>query len=369
MDTEPQRAQAYASSKRKLWLLDGVVTLGFLMGIIATGGSRLWAGWVEAHAAGDFFQVALYAGGLSVAATMITLPIDWFRGYLLEHRFNLSTQSFIGWAIDYAKQLALGSVLGLLVVESLWALIRWDPKTWWAWAALFWFGYSVLLTRIAPALLIPIFYKQRPLADAKLQERLSQLLSTCGEKMRSIFEIDLSRTTRKANACLTGLGKSRRVLLSDTLISNYPLAEIEAVLAHELGHHRHHHLWILMVSGSLVSGVGFLGIHAGISRYAHLLGVGSIAELPALPAIGLGLFLFNLGAGPVLCGISRALEAQADFFSLKATGNPQAFMDAMRRLSRQNLAEISPPRWAVWLLYDHPPIEERIRMAQGFAGG
>ena len=365
---DAQRAKEYARWKRKLWLLDLVVTLGLLWGVLASGIAQRLSPWVESRVGAALFQVALYVFILGGAATVLTLPLDWIRGFYLEHRFQLSTQNFSQWLWEQAKQMMVGGALGLILVEVLSSLIRGNPAIWWMWAALFWLGWSVVLARLFPTLLIPIFYRQRILPDKALAQRLEKFLSSRGARVAGIFEINLSRTTRKANACLTGLGKTRRVLLSDTLVADYPPQEIEVVLAHELGHHRHRHIGILIGVSSLFAGLGFFLVDRVVSLWLASLGIAGMGTLAALPAIGLGLFLFQFLSMPVIHGVSRRLEAQADLFALKSTEDPQAFIEVMRRLAKQNLAEMNPPRWAEWLLYDHPPIAKRIAMAQAYRG-
>ena len=184
--------------------------------------------------------------------------------------------------------------------------------------------------------------------------------------MQGIFELNLSKTTRKANACLCGLGRTRRVLVSDTLLTAYPPEEVEVVLAHELGHHRLRHIGILILVSTAATGVGCFWVDRAIRRLISPLGLTGLDDLSVLPLTALGLFLAGLLLLPLTQGISRFLERQADRFALQQTGNPQAFIATMRRLAGQNLAEIDPPRWVEWLLYDHPSIRKRIALAEQY---
>lgn len=358
------RSKEYARIRRWLWLADEAVSLGLLAGLLISGVAQQVGQWTLTQTPAWPLQVALYAGFLGLVSSVVLFPLESFGGFFLERRFGLTTQTFGGWLVDHGKQLAVGGILGLAMIELLSFFLRARPENWWIWAGFGWMAGSVLLTRVAPVWIIPLFYKQKPMQDLQLKEQLDQLLERCAIPVRGIFEINLSRTTRKANACLCGMGRSRRVLLSDTLLDRYPPEEVQVVLAHEVGHHRGHHIRTLI----LASGIGiffssFL-IHRTAGAVMAPLGLAGWSDLAVLPLIGLGFGLTGLVLMPVLNGLSRRLEAQADRFALEKTGNASAFIGAMRRLAEQNLAEIDPPRWVEWLFYDHPAIARRIAMAE-----
>jgi len=363
------QARIYALWKRGLWVIDLLLTVGLMGGVMATGLAQSWRSWVVARIPSWPLQTAIYVGVLGVGLTIFSLPLDWFRSFTLEHRFGLSTQRLPQWLWEQFKQFTIGGALGLILVEGLVALIRLKPETWWLWAALFWMGWSVLLTRVAPIWLIPIFYKQRPLENTGLRQRLEALLNRCGTRVGGIFELDLSRTTRKANACLCGMGRTRRVLVSDTLLAAHPPEEVEVVLAHEVGHHRFHHLGILIFVSALATSFSCLLVDRtarfGLARF----GLSGLADLAALPLIGLLFLAASLLLMPLLNGLSRRLEKQADQYALDQTDDPQAFIATMKRLAERNLAELDPPRWVEWLFYDHPSISKRIALAQGRLAG
>ena len=362
----PTDPALYAALKRRFWLADLGLTLALFCVLLFSGAALGWGRWVGARVGPWPAQVALYAGALWAVAALVSFPLDWIRGFRLEHRFGLSTQSFASWLKDHAKGLALGGAMGLGIAEGLSLLLRAAPDHWWVWAAAAWMAWSALLTQVAPTLLIPLFYKQQPLEQGPVRERLEALLARCKTRVGGIFSVNLSRTTRKANACLCGLGGSRRVLLSDTLLSRTPVEEVEVVLAHELGHHCLRHIGIGIALSAAATAVSCFGVDRLARGGMSGLGIAGLADLPALLVIGFGLFLAGLLMMPVTQGVSRRLERQADQFALDQTRNPAAFISAMRRLAEQNLAEQNPPLWAEWLLYDHPPISKRIKMAEEF---
>jgi len=361
-----QEARQYAKRKRQLWLADLGVTFALLVGLLVSGWAQAFGQWVSIRVQGWPLQTAVYVGVLWGGLTLIGFPLDWIRGFWLEHRFGLSNQRGRQWAIEYGKTLAVGAILGLILVEGLAGLLQFSPERWWLWAAFAWLGWSVVLARVAPTLLIPIFYRQRPLSNEALRARLEQFLERCSMPVKGIFELNLSRTTKKANACLTGMGKTRRVLVSDTLASKYPAEEVEVVLAHEVGHHRLHHTGILIGVSTIATAVSCFAVHHLLQVTLARLGLLSLADLAVLPLVGLYLLVANLILMPITNGLSRRLEARADRFALEQTGNPNAFIATMQRLGEQNLAETTPPRWVEWLLYDHPAISRRINMAEHF---
>ncbi len=361
-----EKAKVYSKAKRGLLLADLALTVSALAILLASGWARTLEGWITGRISLWPAQVAVYVGSIGLGMALVGLPLDWFGSFVLEHRFGLATQRFGQWLWDFLKRFCIGGILGLLVVEGLVALIRWRPQTWWGWAAFAWIGWSTLLTRLAPTLLIPIFYKQQPLKDSDLRQRLESFLERCKVRVRGIFELNLSRTTRKANAMLCGLGGTRRVLVSDTLLSTHTPEEIEVVLAHEIGHHRFHHLGLLIAVGAVGTAFSCFVVHRLAQDWLNPLGLKGLTDLAALPLIGLVFLGTGLVGMPVSNGISRWLERQADRFALETTGHPKAFISTMRQLAKQNLSETDPPRWVEWLLYDHPPIAKRIVMAQEY---
>ncbi len=362
-----EKAKPYARAKRKAWLLELALALGFLTAVSFTPAARALRSWVADLVSGWPLQTALFVTVLSAGFTLLEFPLTLYRSFVLEHRFGLSNLAFPKWLWDYIKQLLVGGLLSLLVIEGLVFIIHRARENWWLWATGGWFLWSCFLTWVMPVVLLPLFYRQRPLDNEALRQRLECFLERCGTRVRGIFEVNLSRTTKKANACLCGLGASRRVLISDTLLTSYPPEEVEVVLAHELGHHRKRHLGIHLGVGTLAVGLSFLAADYAVGAWGSSLGLSGIFDLAALPVAALVFLVVGTLLLPVTNGVWRFLEAQADRFALAATGNPEGFVAAMRRLAQQNLAELSPPRWVEWLLYDHPSLARRIAMAENLA--
>jgi len=250
------------------------------------------------------------------------------------------------------------------VVAIYWLLAA-TPETWWLWAALFVILLSVVLANLAPILILPLFFKLRPLNDAELEARLVRLAQRAGAKVRSVFTMDFSAKSTGANAALIGLGNTRRIVLSDTLFGRYSPDEIGVILAHELGHQVHHHIPKLIAIQSASTLVGFCLAGLALGWAVPWLGYSSIADPAAFPLLALVLALFALLIGPLMSAYSRRLERSADSYALALSDNPAGFVQMMTKLTNQNLSESQPSRW-VKLFYDHPAYLERVALARRY---
>lgn len=325
-----------------------------------------------AHGAGLawWVEVLVVAGVLGAPWGLINLPLDYYIGFVLPHRFQLSTQSRAGWLADVAKGTLLSILLGSPLLVGLYSVMRATPDRWWLWSAIGFSGVSIALSAVAPVLLMPIFFKFRPLDEvhSELNARLLELARRSGTPVRGVFTFDMSRRTRAANAALVGLGRTRRIILGDTLLSEFNVDEIETVLAHELGHHVHADIPLLIAAQSGVTLVSFFLVAQTAAWLFPYLGLASIADPGGVPAVTLLLGATSLAGVPFANAFSRWRETLADDYSVRLTRNPSAFAQALIRLANQNLAEAEPPWWAVLLLSSHPPLGHRIRRAVGRIG-
>ncbi len=315
----------------------------------------------------DAMNVVAMTMALIVILQLTELPFAYYQGYLLEHRYGLSTQTLGHWVSDYAKGIALGVVLAVAGTSVVFAALRNAPGSWW-WISAAIFAVAMIgLAQLAPVVLLPIFYKFKPLDRPALVDRLMTLAARARTDVVGVFEWVLSGHTRKANAALAGMGKTRRILLSDTLLTDYSEDEIEVILAHELAHHVHRDLWrgIGVQAVSLL--VGFFLADAVLRAVAGVLGLRGISDPAALPLLLLLGGIWSFVVMPFANAMSRAQERAADRYALKTTRNVDAFVTAMKRLSQQNLAEEHPSPIVQWLFYSHPPIRERIDAARAFA--
>ena len=312
--------------------------------------------------------VIVYVGLLLLLNEIGSLPVSLYSGFMLEHRYGLSTERAGGWFVDQVKSLAVGFVLSSGAATIVYAAIRYSPHNWWLPAGLALALIVTGLTNIAPVLLLPIFYRVKPLDRETLRVRLLGLADRAGATVLGAYEWGLGEKTRKANAALTGLGTTRRILISDTMLAEYTDDEIEVVLAHELAHHVHGDLWkgILFESALILAGL-YLAARV-LEQLAPSLGFRGSADVAGMPLLVLTTGVVSFVMLPLAHAMSRAFERSADRFALALTRNPAAFVSAMRRLAAQNLAEEHPSRLVQILFYSHPPVRERIAAAQGFRG-
>lgn len=311
-------------------------------------------------------DVPLLAGVLILIGgnALLTLPLAYYRGVLLERRYELSSQSGRGWAVDQAKGLGLSLVLGIGGAELVYLAIRWQPVWWWIPATIGAALFLLLLARLAPVLLLPLFYRFTPLERPELRDRLLSLSERAGVPVLGVYEWALGAKTRRANAALTGSGRTRRILLSDTLLSDYSDDEIEVVLAHELAHHVHRDIPKALAFEILLIAAALFSASLVLAWAAPVLGLNGAADPRGLPLLVLSVSVVMLIATPLANALSRRNEYRADRFALQLTKRSDAFVSAMRRLGAQNLSEESPSRLALWLFHSHPPIEARIAAAQ-----
>lgn len=305
---------------------------------------------------------------LSAAYTILLSPLSYYSGFRLSHRFGLSTQTFRAWLWDWAKGVALGLGLALIVVEVVYYLLGAFPVLWWLLAALAVLFFTVVLANLAPVLFVPLFYKLTPLANADLAGRLIQLAERAGARVRGVFVMDMSSKTTAANAALMGLGNTRRIVLGDTLLAHYDPDEIETVLAHELGHHVHADIPKGIALQSLLALGGFYAVHLVLRWGVQYFGYAGPTDVAAMPLLALVIGAFGAVVMPLTNAFSRYVEAQADRYALRMTAKPEAFARAMIKLADQNLSEMQPPRWVELLLYDHPAAARRVQRARDFAG-
>ncbi len=294
----------------------------------------------------------------------VSFPLSFYAGHLLEQRYGMTTQSFRRWLGRYAKRMALGGAFALALFLALFWVIWLAGPYWWLVAAGGFFLVSMVLGQLFPVLILPLFYKVEKLDRPDLAERIGRLAEAAGLSIEGVYRLELSAETVKANAMLAGLGRTRRVLLGDTLLDGFTADETAVVFAHEIGHHAHRHLPKLLAAGLVASTAGFWLVDRALAwwvgaplDHAHL-------PVAALPLIMLSLTVFGLLLEPVQNNLSRRFERQADRYALRATGQPAAYRSAFLKLARVNKDDPDPPWLEVVLFHSHPPIAERLAVAE-----
>ncbi len=368
VQADTPEARRYNRIRRWLGIADFVLGFAMLVVLLATGWTRslrdiAYLGAWQIYSLAVFVYIVI----LVVIGKALGFGLDLY-GFYLEHRFQLSNQKLGSWLWDQVKGFLVSLVFAGIVVEIIYFVLRMWPRYWWLMA---WGAFIVLfvaLAQIAPVVLFPIFYKFQPLQKEELKQRLVHLSERAGTRVRGVYEWKLSEKSKKANAALTGLGKTRRIILADTLLSNFSDDEIEAVLAHELGHHVRRHI----LKGILLEvAVSFVGFWAGneVLRYAvfqrHMFE--SLADFANLPLLALVSTVLSLLLVPVLNAYSRQKEREADQYCFQSISSVEPFITSMNKLAEQNLAERSPSRLVEVLFHSHPAIAKRIEAARAYA--
>jgi STE24 endopeptidase len=359
-------ARRYNRIHRWLGIADFVIGSAFLIILLLTG----WTGWLRDLAYRRGFQnytlsVFLYLFFLLLISKVLGLGLDYY-GFRLERKFQLSNQKLRAWLWDEAKGFLVGLALAGIVVELLYFMIRQFSQHWWLISWALFMGLFVLLAQLAPVVLLPIFYKFEPLDNEDLRRRLVQLSERAGTRVRGIYRWKLSEKSKKANAALTGLGNTRRIILADTLLDNYAPEEIEAVLAHELGHHVHRHILKSIV---VQAGTTLLGFWAAnwVLHYAvdhHMFE--ELSDFANMPLLAITASVLSLLLMPALNAYSRYNERQADRYAFESIANVQPFISSMNKLAQQNLAERTPSKWVEVLFHSHPAISKRVAAAEAW---
>ncbi|HOY09630.1 MAG TPA: M48 family metallopeptidase [Candidatus Omnitrophota bacterium] len=366
MTRTDEQSRQYHRVKNTLSYVTVAMDVALLTLWIATGASAGLAAAARVFSKSVWLSTAVYLAIFQAVMTAVHFPFDFFTGYQWEHRYGLSTQTFPQWLKDEAKKAFFSFLLVLVFVEMIYFFLRRFPFWWWAWAAGFWLLVTVFLSRIMPQVIVPLFYKYVPVEDAALKERVQALFKACAVGFRDVYAIKMSEKTRKANAFICGLGRSRRVILSDTLLANFSLPQIEAVVAHELGHHKEKHILKIIAVNTAGAFLAFLCVHAALSWGVARFGFQGLDDIGGFPLLLLMLLVFGLAGAPFSNALSRHFEYEADRFSLALTRDKGAFISMLKQLGDLNLAETDPHWFNEMMFHDHPPLSKRIRFAQNF---
>jgi len=370
LDPERQkRAKQYDRLKRRLIVVDLFISGVYILAWLFLGWSNDLTDWLTQYTTNNWILVFLFVAIFGGILFVIDLPMSYYQGYVLPHRYELSNQNIPGWIKDEIKGIVIGGIIGMIVLEIIYAVLRAYPTLWWLWAGAILLLFNVILANIAPTVIMPLFNKFVPLGDehADLAERLMLLAKRSGTYVRGVFKFDMSKRTKQANAGLTGLGNTRRIILGDTLLNEFTPDEIETVMAHELGHQVNKDIPLGILFGSVITMLGLYLASVGLNWGVTYFNFDSVADIAAFPLFVLVLGLFGLFTMPLENGFSRWREHRADEYALGLTQNGIAYASALKRLANQNLADADPEAWVEWLLYSHPALGKRIAMAEGYA--
>ena len=364
MPERTKEAKRYNSIRIRLKLVDILFTILYLA-LFQIFLSRTLKAFAFSFTPNSFFAFTIYLVLFSLCYYITGFPLHFYSAFTLEHRFKLSKQRFFDWFKDDIKKGLLSLAIFLLFMHILYAFLRNLPATWWVWMAFFWFMVTVILAKATPVFIIPLFFKYYPVENG-LKRRIIELSKRCGIKILDVYKIDFSRKTNKLNAALVGMGRTRRVILADNLIQDFTDEEIAGVLAHEFAHHRLLHMWKSILCAAISTFLSFYALYLIAPRIAVVLNAKGVSDVSICPAFMLVLFIAGLLLMPFGNGFSRKMEREADLFALKAIRDKSVFISLMRKLAERNLADPKPSKVIRFLFYDHPPISERIQLAERF---
>jgi len=371
-EEDRNRAVRY-NRKREQLILVGMAWTGLLSFLaIVTGFSARLRDRAEAVAPARLGPAIPYTLVTTLLSTLASLPLSYYSDFMVEHQYGLSKQTRRAWFADEAKGLGLNLVLSLPLVQGVYWIMSRYPRRWWAILSALTVPLTVILANLAPVLIMPIFNKFESLKDQALAERIKALAAAQGVTVSDVLQMDMSRRTSKANAMFTGIGNTKRIILGDTLLDEFTLDEVEIVIAHELGHQIHRDIWKLIGLGALTTTLLAYMVHRltdpVVRRFGARFGLDPVRgaeDVAALPLLSLLLGVVSLALTPIQNAISRNLiERPADRYALELTGKHEAFIGAMEKLGRMNLADPDPSLLVKYLLYSHPPISERVDYAR-----
>lgn len=358
-------AKKYEKIKLSVNIIESILSLILLMAFLFLGYSKKLELFAYGYTSNPYLALVIYGLVIGLLNSVLSFPVDYLFGFRLEHKFGLSNLTFFGWIWEKAKAALVVAVIGAPIALVFYWLIS-NYELWWFFLGCIVFGYSVLLAQIAPVLIFPLFYKFTPIENEDIKNRLMALCSRAGFKVSGVYKFNMSKTTKKANAAFTGLGKTKRIILGDTLLETFTEKEIETVFAHELGHYKKGHI----VKNIFISLIGtFAGLFIMSQIYQLLLPVFGFTkpyEIAALPLLAAIAAVYGFLTSPLTSAISRKFEYEADRFAIDTTGDPEALASTMTKLAEQNLANDEPSPLVEFWSYSHPSIKKRIESANKY---
>ena len=359
-------AKRYSSIKYALAIIDTFCLLVLLLVFVGGGFSQALSQIISIRINNNYLILPLYLLSIYLAYSLLDLPLGFYRGFILEHKFSLSTQKLGDWFKDQLKAGMIGYLISVVLLAAFYYILARFPQSWWIIAWVAWVFFNLVFAKLVPVVIIPLFFKYKKLSDALLRERINALAFKMKVKILDVLEIDLSKKSLKANAAFVGMGQTRRVILSDTLKDKYDYDEIEVILAHEFAHYRMKHLLKLVFFNSAITLLVFYLLFKTSQLPLGFFGFSSLSDIAAMPIVILYLVIFELIVQPLQNYISRKLEKSADKMALEVTGLKGAFISMMDKLSTQNLADRNPHPIIKFFFFDHPPVDERISLARQF---
>ena len=360
-------SKKYNNIKLTLGIAETILVFILTLLFVYSGYNRMLFDILYSCSDSDYLVLILFTVITGAVASIILFPLNFYSSYILEHKYKLSNQTLLKYFVESLKSILVSGVIGIPILLLFYFILKEFGDNWWLIFAMAMFFISVILSQIFPILIFPIFYKVKPIENEELKERIKMLATDAGLKVQNVYSFDMSKSTKKANAAFTGLGKTKRIILGDTLLSSYSSDEIETVIAHELGHYKKKHIIKNIIFGTINSFVMFFLISVLYKNSLSWFGFSSITEIAALPLLTLWAMLIGLIQTPIGNMLSRKFEYEADQYAVEATNKPLSFIQTLNKLTEQNLGDKEPHPFVEWFFYSHPSIKKRISAIENFA--
>lgn len=361
------QAKKYNNIKLAIGIGEGIISFILVLLFVWFGYSLKLENYLSNFVENSYLLFIVFIIVVGFVGSVLSFPIRYYTGYYLEHKYDLSNQTFWKWILEGLKGLLVSLVIGIPILLIFYFSLNYFGNIWWLPFAIIMFFISVVLSQIFPILIFPIFYKITPIEDEILKEKIMKLAKNANLKVENVYKFNMSKNTKKANAAFTGLGKTKRIILGDTLLENYSAEEIETVIAHELGHYKKKHIIKNILIGTVSS---FLTLFIIALLYQNSLSwfdFKEITQVAALPLLALWSMLIGLIQAPLGNILSRKFEYEADEYAIIETKNPFAFKKTLEKLTEQNLGDREPHPFVEWFFYSHPSIKNRISAIDKFA--
>jgi len=360
-------AKKYNNIKLAIGIGEGIFSFILILLFVWLGYSLQLEFFLSNYFANSYLLFISFVLVIGFIGSILSFPVSWYSGFFLEHKYNLSNQTFWKWIWEGLKGFLVSLVIGIPILLTFYYVLNTFYSLWWLPFAIIMFLIFVVLSQIFPVLIFPIFYKITPLEDENLRARITNLAKNAKLKVENVYKFNMSKNTKKANAAFTGLGKTKRIILGDTLLNNYSMEEIETVIAHELGHYKNKHIIKNIIIGTASSFLTLFLIALLYQNSLDWFGFESITQVSALPLLALWSMLIGIIQTPLGNILSRKFEYEADEYAVIETKNPFAFKKTLEKLTDQNLGDKEPHPFVEWFFYSHPSIKNRIAAIDQFA--
>ncbi len=358
-------SKKYNNIKLGVGIAKTIFTFVLVFLFVVLGYSSALVSYLESYSQNQYIILLLFVLVTGLFFSILFFPINFYTEFYLEHKYKLSNQTFIAWIWENLKAALIGGVIGLPLLLLFYYILQDYGNLWWLPLSIVLFFVSVILAKIVPIVILPLFYKVTPIEDDDLKKRIYNLSKNVNLNIENIFQFNMSKDTKKANAAFTGLGKTKKILLGDTLTKEFTNDEIETVIAHELGHYKHKHIIKNIIISTITSFLTLYLLSILYSISISWFGFNSIAEIAALPILSLWGMVLGLVQTPLMNIISRKFEYEADAYAIAATNKKEVFINTLNKLTEQNLSDKDPHPLVEWFFYSHPSTKRRVEFLKG----